>query len=72
MTLPAQLLTASDVAEILRVTSAYVNRLTKRGAMPHVRLPDGEVRFDAADVEAWIDAQRRSPERSPPTEATLP
>lgn len=34
---------------------ARVLRLAKRGEIPAVLLPDGEYRFDWAELQTWID-----------------
>jgi len=38
---------------------ARVTRFAKRGDIPCVVLPDGEYRFLAADLEAWVENYRR-------------
>ena len=55
----SQLLTDSDVAEVLKVPSARVLRLAKQNRIPHVVLPNGEIRFIEQDVVAWIESQRQ-------------
>lgn len=48
-----ELLTADEVAAMLRVTRAWVYSETRRGAMPHVRL-GRYVRFRRDALEAWV------------------
>lgn len=49
------LLTAPEVAEMLRTTRRTVDRMATRGDLPRVRFTSGMVRFRLADVEALIE-----------------
>ena len=49
-----QLLTRSEAAELLRMTPTRVARLARAQRIPHVPLPDGEIRFVAEDLWDWI------------------
>jgi len=49
------LLTADEVAALLRVTKAWVYAETRRGALPHVRL-GRYVRFRESAVRDWVEA----------------
>jgi predicted site-specific integrase-resolvase len=62
-----QLLTDSDVAELLKVPSARVLRLAKQSRIPHVVLPNGEVRFVEQDVWDWIQSHRQPAREMSPT-----
>jgi hypothetical protein len=53
------LISTSEAAEALRMLTARVVRLANAGAIPCVRLPDGELRFDLADLRAWVDEHKR-------------
>jgi excisionase family DNA binding protein len=53
------LLTDSEAADFLRLTTRQVVRLAKRGDVPSVNLPDGEVRFDLDDLRQWVEARKR-------------
>ena len=53
------LLTASEAADVVRLTPRQVDRLARRGKLPAVRLPGDEIRFDEADLWTWIDAHRQ-------------
>jgi excisionase family DNA binding protein len=53
------LLTASEAADVVRLTTRQVVRLANRGELPSVRLPGDELRFDAADLWRWIDTHRQ-------------
>ena len=57
-----RLLTPEEVAERLRVTKKWVYAQARTGALPCVHV-GRYVRFDVADIEAWIRNQR-SEERS--------
>jgi excisionase family DNA binding protein len=50
------LLTAREVAELLRVSAETVLRWTRRGELPAIRLPSGALRFREADLEACLEA----------------
>jgi len=49
------LLTASDVAKILRVPRAFVYTLARRGELPTVRVGDRYVRFRDDALRRWIE-----------------
>lgn len=49
-----QLLTPSQVDELLCVTSGRAVRLAKAGKIPHIKLPSGEYRFDPDEIAAWL------------------
>ena len=51
----SKLITDSEAAEILCLTVRQVARLARRDDLPHVNLPNGELRFDADDLRAWIE-----------------
>ena len=57
-----QLLTADDVAELMRVTRAWVYAETRRDRLPHLRL-GRYVRYRRAAIEAWIRTVERGPGR---------
>lgn len=50
---PTRLLTATEVAERLRVTTAWVYAATRANRVPHVRL-GRYVRFRADAIDRWI------------------
>jgi excisionase family DNA binding protein len=52
------LLVASEVAELLRVTPAWVYAETRANRLPHVRL-GRYVRYRAAAIDAWIAEEER-------------
>ena len=53
------LLTEADTAEILRLKVATLRRWRWAGCGPNFIKCCGAVRYDPADVEAFIDSQRR-------------
>ncbi len=55
-----QLLTADDVADLMRVTRAWVYAQTRRNALPHLRL-GRYVRYRRSAIEAWMQAVERQP-----------
>lgn len=55
-----QLLTADDVAELMRVTRAWVYAETRRNALPHLRL-GRYVRYRRSAIEAWMQTIERGP-----------
>jgi excisionase family DNA binding protein len=50
-----RLLNAGEVAELLSVPKTWVLESARSGALPCVRL-GRYVRFDEADVRAWLDS----------------
>ena len=53
-----RLLTAPELAERLAVPKSWILESARSGAMPCVRL-GRYVRFDLADVEAWLASCKR-------------
>ncbi len=60
------LLDTYDAAEILLLSTRRVRLLVKQGQLPHVALPNGEIRFVEADLLAWIDAHKQSAKEATP------
>jgi excisionase family DNA binding protein len=52
------LLVASELAALLRVTTAWVYAETRANRLPHVRL-GRYVRYRAAAIDAWIAEEER-------------
>jgi hypothetical protein len=52
-TLP-RLLTPMDVGLWLSLPVRQVERLARRGRIPAIVLPGGELAFDAAELAAWL------------------
>ena len=55
-----KLLTADDVAELMRVTRAWVYAEKRRNALPHLRLCR-YVRYRRSSIEAWMRTIERGP-----------
>lgn len=51
----ARLLDATDVATMLSVPTSWVREHTRSGTIPHVQL-GRYVRYDEADVRAWVES----------------
>jgi hypothetical protein len=58
-----RLLTADEAGEIYGFKPAYLKNLARQGQLAYVKF-DKFVRFDPADIEAWIDTRRRGPRAS--------
>jgi excisionase family DNA binding protein len=56
----SELLTARSVAAELGVCPTTVLRWTRRGQIPAIRLPSGQLRYRRDDLEAWL-AKRATP-----------
>ncbi len=59
-----KLLTADEVADLIRVTRAWVYAETRRNAIPHLRL-GRYVRYRRSAIEAWMQAVERGPGTAP-------
>ena len=59
----AQLLTIAEVADALGVDIRHVRRLVHERRIPYIKWGH-LLRFDPADIAAWVDACRRHPSRS--------
>jgi len=57
----AHLLTITEVAAALGVDIRHVRRLVHERRIPFIKWGH-LLRFDAADIAAWVDAYRRFPE----------
>ena len=63
-----RLLTARAVADTLDVSPATVLRWTRAGELPAIRLPSGQIRYRAEELEAWL-GERATPNRGALTAA---
>jgi excisionase family DNA binding protein len=50
----SRLLTAREVAGLLRVSTETVLRWARRGELPARRLPGGAIRFEEDAIAAWL------------------
>ena len=48
------LLTPREVDRLLRYPRGRSLRLARAGHLPHIRLPDGEIRFDEAEIDRLL------------------
>jgi excisionase family DNA binding protein len=55
---PEPLLTADDVASILRVNRRAVYDLVHRHGLPALRVGGRHFRFSAKAIQAWVDEQQ--------------
>lgn len=49
-----ELLKPSQIDSLLRYPSGRSQRLARQGLIPHIKLPDGEIRFDPGVIDAWL------------------
>lgn len=56
----APLLNAAGAAELLGVPETWVRAEARADRIPHLRL-GRYVRFDAAELEHWLEGRRRGP-----------
>ena len=66
---PPLLVDAREAGRLLDMIPARAKRLARRGALPCVVLPDGEVRFLPADLESWVEEHRCLPVKPERTDA---
>ena len=55
---PRTLLTYPEAADFLRMKLPTLYSKVSRREIPHVRLSGRDVRFDVAELTAWLDARR--------------
>lgn len=69
----AELLKPADVCAQLKVSRAWLYRAAADGRIPSLRLggPDGPVRFESAELTAWIERSRAAWRPSDSSTATL-
>jgi len=60
-----QFLKPSELDSRLRYPSGRSARLARKGLIPHIRLPDGEIRFDPDAVEKWLHERTLATESEP-------
>ena len=49
-----KLLKPKEAAELLRVSESQLRSLAQRGRIPHYRLSEHALRYDEAELEAWL------------------
>ena len=52
------LLSDDEAAKVLRMLPSRLKRLAKAGQVPHILLPDGELRFEFTELAEWIARHR--------------
>jgi excisionase family DNA binding protein len=57
-----RLLTARELAERLCVSAETVLRWHRRGELPGIVLPSGQIRFREDEIERWLE-ERATPQR---------
>ena len=50
-----ELMTTYDLDELLRYPNGRSARLARKGQIPHVILPDGEIRFRPEAIRNWLN-----------------
>ncbi len=61
--LPPRLLNIETLAQLLGVGPRHVRRLVAERRIPYIKWGH-LIRFDPAEIQHWIDAYRRRPDRS--------
>ena len=61
-TAPTEIITASEVAALLRMTPAWVYAETRRNRIPHMRL-GRYFRYRRSTIEAWMGELERDSDR---------
>ena len=51
------LLTVKDVAKLLQCSIYQVYRLTSKKRIPYLKVAGGAIRFDADEIETWVQVQ---------------
>ncbi len=54
-----ELLKPFEVSLLLRCPELRILRLAKAGRIPHIVLPDGQIRFEKAEIDRLIEQGRR-------------
>jgi hypothetical protein len=52
-------LDVADAGRLLLLGPRRIRAMVRSGELPHIALPDGEVRFIEADLLAWIESRKR-------------
>ncbi len=53
-----------EAAQLLGIPRGTLYAWVSEGRIPHIRFSKRMVRFDAHEIEAWVDARRVSPRGS--------
>jgi len=49
------LLTTKEMSLFLRVSTTTIGKYRKRGLIPYIKLPNGQVRYEQKKIMKWID-----------------
>jgi predicted DNA-binding transcriptional regulator AlpA len=49
------LLTTKEISWFLRISTTTIDKYRKRGLIPYIKLPNGQVRFEQKKIMQWID-----------------
>ncbi len=60
------LLDTFDAAALLLLSTRKVRALVRSGQLPHVALPNGEIRFVEVDLLAWIESHKQNGQEAAP------
>jgi len=52
------LLSTSEMARFLRISTSTIDKYRRLGLIPYVRLPNGQVRFEQKEIMKWIEEKR--------------
>jgi hypothetical protein len=55
------MLTPMDVGLWLSLSTGQVERMVRRGQIPAITLPNGDILFDRAELLMWLDRLREQP-----------
>jgi excisionase family DNA binding protein len=53
------LLDVIDAANLLSISTRRVRAFVRSGTLPHVLLPNKEIRFIEADLKEWIESRKQ-------------
>jgi len=53
-----EILTPQELAKALKVSRVYIYKLVERGDLPYLRVGGKVIRFNRAEIEAWLEESR--------------
>ncbi len=53
-----EILTPQELAKALKVSRVYIYKLVERGELPFLRVGGKVIRFNRAEIEAWLEESR--------------
>jgi len=60
------LLDIIDAANLLSISTRRVRAFVRSGSLPHVLLPDKEIRFVEADLRQWVESHKQNNQEAAP------